>query len=418
MIERYETNVMKSIWNDVFRHNLFLKIEKAFAEEMVRLNRFPQIAREALNGIQVKISDLPEIAEYEKETKHDFLAFLKWLEARMDSPGSAYLHLGLTSSDVQDTALMVQIRQSIFSFMDDLTELKRVLKLLAYENKGILTIGRTHGMHAEPFPFSHKVSTWYSAIRRAENTLSFAGNHVAYGKISGPVGNFAHFPMQVESNVLAKLNLKPEPVSTQIIPRDRIAVYGMACQSICQAIEQIALEIRHLSRTEVGEVSEGFGINQMGSSAMPHKKNPISSENLMGISRYVRNIKGALDEDVSLWHERDISHSSVERIVLPDISHATSYSINRMTGVIKHLKVNRERIAANLNASTKHLSGQALVKISNQSRDESYRTVQKLALTSENFKEDFEKVYPDISLTYDRYLANESEILDRVFNSI
>jgi adenylosuccinate lyase len=418
MIPRYETEEMKSIWDEAFRNTLFLKIEKAFTEEMVSRNLFPQQALEAFDGINaVHKKDLASIADFEKETRHDFLAFLRWLETRMNNPASSYLHLGLTSSDVQDTALMIQLRKSIFAFMDSIQNLKLSIKKCAYDNLGVLTIGRTHGMHAEPLPFSSKVSAWYSAIKRAENTLSFAGNHIAYGKMSGPVGNFAHFPMEVESAVLSRFNLRPEPVSTQIIPRDRIAIYGMACQNVCQGIEQIALEIRHLSRTEVGEVSEGFTSTQQGSSSMPHKKNPISSENLMGISRYVRNVVGALNEDVLLWHERDISHSSVERILLPDISHATQYSIERMAGVIRNLEVNRERIQANLNASTKHLSGQALVKISNRSRDESYRAVQKLALTSDNFKEDFENTYPDISLTYDRYLANEVEILDRVFNS-
>lgn len=424
MIDRYSTKEMKKIWSDGKKFERIWKVEKEFIHVMSQFNLVPHAFWEAIEDVQISISDveLEEISNHEARTKHDVLAFIAWLEEGLKNLNceTKWLHWGMTSSDALDTAMALAFKETGVEIDLALSEVLGSLEKLANANRNVPCVGRTHGQHAEPITFAIKVANWYSYIHRAAKRFEACLNNSTFGKISGPVGNYSEIPPEAEIVVLKNLGLNVEPVSTQVIPRDRYVdfVYGMA--GITNAIEYVATEIRHLSRTEVGEVSEAFLVGQKGSSSMPHKKNPITSENLTGIARYVRSTLIPAMENIPLWHERDISHSSVERIILPDISNCVHYSLKRFKNLVENLKVDSERMKANLDFTRGLVySGQALNKMNSSTREEAYQIVQKTAFEVMNNPEmDFRTRFQDLSgITIDSssYSRHENTTLDRVF---
>ncbi|MBI4397447.1 MAG: adenylosuccinate lyase, partial [Elusimicrobia bacterium] len=328
--------------------------------------------------------DVDRILEIEKTTKHDVIAFLTQVEEAV-GPAAKALHVGLTSSDVLDTALAVQMKNAADLLIPALKELMDVVKRLALRHKNTLTMGRSHGIHAEPVTFGFKVANWYSELKRGLSRLQAAREEISFGKLSGAVGTFAHNDPAIEADVCRKLGLKPEPVSTQVIPRDRHAQYLQAIALVGAGLERIATEIRHLQRTEVLEAEEPFSKGQKGSSAMPHKRNPIASENICGLARLLRGYALSALEDVALWHERDISHSSVERVVLPDATLALDFMIHRMAQVLSGLQVYPERMKANMEKTSEIVCSQRLVIALAKTglpKQEAYELVQKHALAA------------------------------------
>ncbi|HOQ72362.1 MAG TPA: adenylosuccinate lyase, partial [Smithellaceae bacterium] len=314
MIPRYSREKMAAIWSPENRYAKWLDVEVAACEAMVKLGRVPA---EALENIQAKaVINTARIDEIEKVTRHDVIAFVSSLTEVIGEDGR-FIHMGLTSSDVLDTALAVQLKEASGLLLEDLDQLLAVLKRRALEHKNTLMIGRSHGIHAEPITFGLKLASWYSEMRRNRARLERAREAVSCGKIAGAVGTFSFVDPFVEGHVCKKLGLSPAPVSSQIIQRDRHAEFFSTLAIIASSIDKFAQEIRLLQRTEVREAEEYFSQGQKGSSAMPHKRNPVLSENLSGLSRLVRSYALAALEDVALWHERDISHSSVERVIAP-----------------------------------------------------------------------------------------------------
>ncbi len=306
MIPRYSRPEMSNLWTDEAKYQKWLEIEVAACEAWAKLGKVPA---EALKIIQKKSKfSAARVSEIEKETKHDLIAFVSAVAENV-GPEGRYLHLGLTSSDVVDTGLAAQFKDASLLIRKDLTQLLEVLKKRAYEFKDIPQMGRSHGIHAEPITFGLKIALWYEEMKRNLQRFDAAVEDISYGKISGAVGTFANIPPEVENYVCSKMGLKPDPISTQIIQRDRHAHYFTTLALIAASVEKIATEIRHLQRTEVLEAEEFFSEGQKGSSAMPHKRNPILSENLCGLARLVRTNAMAALENVALWHERDISHS-------------------------------------------------------------------------------------------------------------
>lgn len=420
MIKRYESSKISEIWSDRAKFQRFWEVEKAFLIAFFEISGNESVADSVRHDLNVLVNDedVLKIEEIEKETRHDFLAFLKWLEAKVKSfINPKLLHLGMTSSDAIDTAMALAMRETIQVVDRDLNGLKEVLTGLAERSRKMMCVGRTHGMHAEPTTFALKVAVWMSSVNRAKKRLNDSWNYCAYGKMSGPVGNYSNIDPNLEIRVLRELSLNIEPVSNQIIPRDRYVDFVYPLVMVTNCIESIAMEIRHLSRTEVGEVSEAFESGQKGSSSMPHKKNPIGSENLCGIARYARGLLTPVLENQSLWHERDISHSSVERMVLPDISHCASYAVQKMTRIIKHLEVYPERMLTNLKMTNGLVySGQALSKYPSNSREEAYKFVQTMAFENqEMFQEAFQEK-TGILLTDEEYQRHESLVLKRVLD--
>ncbi len=379
MIERYSNPEIAQIWTLRHKFETFLKVEVAVCEAYFESGIIP---KSALENIKAKASfSVERIDELEKELKHDVLAFLTNVNETVGED-SKYIHMGLTSSDVIDTALSLQILDAAKIIENDLDEVIFKLKEMALKYKNTVCVGRSHGIHAEPITFGVKLLTWFDFFKRAKKRLERAVEDISVGQISGPVGTYSNISPEIEKITLKKLGLKPCPVSTQVIPRDNHAYFMQALSFISSAIEYCATEIRHLQKTEVLEVEEGFSKGQKGSSAMPHKKNPVSSENLCGLSRVVRANTLASMEDIVLWHERDISHSSVERIILPDTTTLIDYMLRRFKDVLDNLNVNEERMAANCNLYGGVIFSQkVLLKLVEKglSREDAYKLVQQNA---------------------------------------
>jgi adenylosuccinate lyase len=380
MIPRYSRSEMARIWEPENKFNIWLKIEIYAAEAMAELGLIPKEAAEAAKARGG--FDIERIDAVEREVKHDVIAFLTSVAEHV-GPEARFLHSGLTSSDVLDTCLNVQLTQAADLLIADLDALLAALKVRAYEHKDTITVGRSHGIHAEPTTFGLKLAQAYAEFARVRRRMVQAREEVATCAISGAVGTFAHVDPRVEAYVAEKLNLKPEPISTQVIPRDRHAAYFAALAVIAGSVERLATEIRHLQRTEVLEAEEFFSEGQKGSSAMPHKRNPVLSENLTGLARVVRGYAMPALEDVALWHERDISHSSVERIIGPDATIALDFALHRLTGIIQGLVIYPERMRANLDRLGGLIHSQRVLlalTAAGVSREDAYRLVQRNAM--------------------------------------
>lgn len=380
---------MAEVWGDAHRFELWLKIELLACEAWAREGRVPP---EALKKIQARAKIQPKrIEEIEREVRHDLIAFVTAVGETVGEE-SRYIHLGLTSSDVLDTALGFQLAQAADLLAGGVKESLEVLAKLSRKYEKTPMMGRTHGIHAEPITFGLKAATWYAEIRRQLERLNAARTTIAVGKISGAVGTYVHVPPQVEEFVLSRLGLKPETAPTQIVSRDRHAFYFSTLAGIATTIEKIATEIRHLARTEIGEVAEPFGSLQKGSSAMPHKRNPILCENLTGLARLMRSYAQAALENVALWHERDISHSSVERVIAPDATILLDFMIARLHEVLSGLEVFPERMKQNLMATRGVVFSQevllALVQ-AGMSREKAYKIVQGHAFKALQNGDDF-----------------------------
>ncbi len=388
MVPRYTREQMAAIWSPENRFRLWFEIEALVAEAMARLGTIPESAartireRGAAKVATISPTDLERIDAIERETRHDVIAFLTWLGEAI-GPDSRFVHLGLTSSDVLDTCLSVQLTQAADLLLRDVDAVLAALRIRAFEHKFTLTIGRSHGIHAEPTTFGLKLAGHYAEFARNRARLVAARDEVAVAAISGAVGTFAHVDPRIEDYVAERLGLRPEPVSTQVIPRDRHAAFFCALAVTASGIERLATEIRHLQRSEVREAEEFFHPGQKGSSAMPHKRNPVLSENLTGLARVVRAAVVPALEDVTLWHERDISHSSVERVIAPDATIALDFALARLAGMIEKLVVYPERMLANLESlgGVVH-SGEVLLALARAgiSREDAYRIVQRNAM--------------------------------------
>jgi adenylosuccinate lyase len=380
MIERYTRKEMAQIWEAENRFRIWLEIETLACEKQAELGVIPVAA---VKTIREKGNfDIARIDVIEAETKHDVIAFLTSV-AEYVGPEARFIHQGMTSSDVLDTCLAVQLVQACDELIQDLDMVLASIKLRAYEHKDTVCMGRSHGIHAEPVTFGLKLAGWYAEMSRSRRRLVAARENIATGAISGAVGTFANIDPRVEEYVCAKLGLKPEPVSTQVIPRDRHAEVFCVLAIVASSMERIVVEIRHLQRTEVLEAEEFFSKGQKGSSAMPHKRNPILSENLTGQARYIRGLCMPALENVALWHERDISHSSVERYIAPDATVALDFSLRRLNGLIKNLVVYPKNMLRNLNQMQGLVFSQKILLDLTQagvSREDSYRLVQKNAM--------------------------------------
>ncbi|MDR1721307.1 MAG: adenylosuccinate lyase [Endomicrobium sp.] len=386
MIPRYTKPEMAEVWSDKNRFKKMLDVEVFAAEAM---SEFGTVPREAVELIKKKAKiNIERINEIEFTVKHDVISFLTAVVETIGSEGR-FLHLGMTSSDVLDTATGSQLKQAVGLLIKETKKLAVIIRDLANKYKMTPIMGRTHGVHAEPTTFGLKAASWYSEILRSLDRLNFALETVSYGKISGAVGTMAHLDPRVEEYVCEKMGLKAEPVSTQVIPRDRHSIYFSTLAHVGTALERIATEIRHLQRTEVIEVEEPFTKGQKGSSAMPHKRNPIISENICGLARLLRGYAMTAMENIALWHERDISHSSTERIMLPDASIALHYMLVRMQALLSGLNVYPENMQANLDKTKDVIfSGTLLLSLVDKgiSREKAYSIVQTVSFDARNSK--------------------------------
>src|SRR5579884_1032435 len=386
MVPRYSRREMTAIWSAENRYRIWWQIEVFAAEAMGRIGMIPagdaKTIRAAYDRNALGQIDIAAIDAIEAVTKHDVIAFLTWAGEKL-GPERRWLHQGMTSSDVLDTALAVQLKQATDILLHYIDELLAALKRRALEHKTTPTIGRSHGIHAEPTTFGLKLAQAYAEFERNRERLVAARDGVATCAISGAVGTFANVPPAVEEHVAAELGLSVEPVSTQVIPRDRHAMFFATLGVIASSIERLATEIRHLQRTEVLEAEEYFSPGQKGSSAMPHKRNPVLTENLTGLSRMVRGYVTPALENVALWHERDISHSSVERFIGPDATITLDFALVRLAGVVDNLVVYPERMQKNLDAMGGLVHSQRVLLALTQaglSREESYALVQRNAM--------------------------------------
>ncbi|HLE09051.1 MAG TPA: adenylosuccinate lyase [Thermodesulfobacteriota bacterium] len=380
MIERYTRNEMGRIWEPDAKFAKWLAIELYACEAWRKKGKIPA---SALKRIRKKARfDLKRINEIEKTVKHDVIAFLTSVGEHLGKD-SRYMHLGLTSSDVLDTAFALSLRDAADVIIDDIKGLLKVLRRRAFEHKNTVMMGRSHGVHAEPTTFGLKLALFYEEMKRNLERAIRAKDVISYGKISGAVGTFANIDPFIERYVLKKLGLKPEPVATQVVQRDRHAEFFLTLSIIAASVEKIAIEIRHLQRTEVMEAEEPFTIGQKGSSAMPHKRNPVLSENLTGLARLVRGYGVAALENVALWHERDISHSSVERVIGPDSTIVLDFMLARITEIIDGMAVYPERMKENMEISRGlAFSQKVLLKLADRglSREKAYGIVQRDAM--------------------------------------
>lgn len=380
MIDRYSREEMKNIWDLNSKFQYYLNVEIAVAEAYADLGTFPKQDVEELKK-KAKFN-VERIDEIEAEVKHDVIAFLTCVNESLGDLAK-YMHVGMTSSDVIDTAFALQIQDSGKIILQDLDETIQSMKDLAKKHKETVCIGRSHGVHAEIMTFGVKICNWIDILERQRNNFVHALDEIRVGQISGPVGTYSNIPPEVEEVTCKKLNLKPARMSTQIIARDYHAYFMQSLALIASVIEQFATEIRHLQRTEVLEVEEGFGEKQKGSSAMPHKKNPVLSENLCGLARVVRANSIVALENIPLWHERDISHSSAERIIFPDSLTLVDFMLNRFNGVVKNLVVHEKNMLKNTNKFGGIVYSQrVLLKLIEKglTREDAYRLVQRNAL--------------------------------------
>jgi len=380
VIRRYSREAMQHIWSDENRYRKWLDVEIAVCEAWACLGRIP---KESLENIRSKARFTVErIEEIEAVTRHDVIAFVSCV-AEYVGEDARFIHMGMTSSDVLDTALALQLKESAQIIIQDIRDFMEVLKKRAFEFKYTPAMGRSHGIHAEPITFGLKFALWYAEMARNLKRMEDAAWVISCGKISGAVGTFANIPPEVEEYACRRLGLEPDPISTQIIQRDRHAQFFTTIAVIGSTLEKIATEIRHLQRTEVLEAMEPFGKGQKGSSAMPHKKNPILSENITGLSRLLRGYCLSSLENVALWHERDISHSSVERVIAPDATIVLDFALARLTGVIHGLVVYPENMQKNIELTRGlwHSQGVLLALVDRGiARDIAYQWVQRNAL--------------------------------------
>ncbi len=413
MIERYSRKELKAIWEDYNKYSIWLDIELAAAEAMEKLKIIPKgVVKKVKSKAKINVK---RISDIEDKVKHDVIAFLTSI-AEKSGKEARYLHKGMTSSDVLDTCFNLQLKQSGEILLKDIDELLKSIKKQAIKHKFTLCIGRSHGIHAEPITFGLKMLTFYQEFLRNKKRLENSIKEISTCAISGAVGTFANIDPRVENYVAKKLKLNVEPVSTQIIPRDRHAQFFSTLGIIASSIERFAVEIRHLQRTEVLEVEEFFGKKQKGSSAMPHKKNPILSENLTGLARLIRSSVVPALENVALWHERDISHSAVERNIGPDSTIALDFALCRLSNVVKNLNIYPKNMMKNLNITNGiFFSQRVLIELTNVgfSREEAYKIVQKNAMKSWNDNSPF---YENIAS--DKKITNKIPVnkLKKLFN--
>ncbi|MCB0318312.1 MAG: adenylosuccinate lyase [Bdellovibrionales bacterium] len=430
MIPRYSREEMQSIWTDENRFKIWLEVETLALEGMVNEGKVP---KEALADVKSKGNfDKDRVLEIENDVKHDVIAFLTNV-AEYVGPSARFVHRGMTSSDLLDTSLAVQLKQSGDLLLSDLKAVCLAIKKRAEEYKYTPCVGRSHGIHAEPITFGLKLASWYAELKRAEKRLKAAIEEISVGKIAGAVGTYASISPKVEAHVMETLGLEPETVPTQIVHRDRHASFFSALALLASSIERFSIEIRHLQRTEVREAEEKFTKDQKGSSAMPHKRNPILTENLCGLARLVRSYATVAMENVPLWHERDISHSSAERVIAPDACIITDFMLVRFKNVVEGLVVHEERMLENLEATRGLVfSGSVLLTLVDNgvNREDAYRMVQKHALAAWEGGADLrERIITDkeISATVskdvleeafslDRHIANVDLIFQRTFN--
>jgi len=434
MIARYTRPEMGVIWSEQHKYECWLETELAASEALAELGEVPLKDAQALRANAS--FELNRIQEIEHEVKHDVIAFTTAVAESMKAKGAAessrWLHFGLTSNDVVDTAQALQIKNASALIQKGLAGLSDALKKLAFEHKNTVQMGRTHGMHAEPITFGLKVALWWDEFQRHQARFAAASEEIRVGKISGAVGTFAHIGPEAEEKICARLGLKAAPITSQVLSRDLHANYIAVLAGIASSLDKIALEIRHLQRTEIREAEEPFAAGQKGSSAMPHKRNPIVCEQICGLARVVRANSQASYENVALWHERDISHSSVERIILPDSTILIDYLLAKTTWLISGLRVNAARMTRNLN-STKGLifSGQLLLDLAaaGMLREDAYKLVQAYAMQSWEEESDFRAAVAadpristflkpedlDKTFSLDRQLNNVNNVFRRVF---
>jgi adenylosuccinate lyase len=428
MIERYTRPEMKELWSEENRYKSWLEVEILADEAWAELGEIP---KEDVQKIRAHASfDIARILEIEKETKHDVVAFTRAVSETLGDE-KKWVHYGLTSTDVVDTAYGYQLKQVNDVLRKDLQQLLEVIGEKAKEHKHTVTMGRTHGVHAEPTTFGLKLALWYSEMKRHIERFEHAAKGVEAGKISGAVGTFANIPPFVEKYVCDKLGTRPQEISTQVLPRDLHAEYVSAIALIATSVEKFATEIRGLQKSETREVEEGFAKGQKGSSAMPHKRNPIGSENMAGLARVIRGHMVTAYENVSLWHERDISHSSAERIILPDSTTLLNYMLNRFANIVRNLTVFPENMKRNMDATLGLIYSQrVLLKLIDKglSREEAYDLVQpKTAIAWDEqtafrpLLEEDEKIMSILNaediedaFDYNYHLKNVDEIFERV----
>lgn len=394
MISRYTRPQMGDLWNQEAQFQSWLDVElAACAAWSEATGRIPQ---EDVDTLRAEASfDVARIKEIEKETKHDVVAFTRAVSETLDGPEKRWVHYGLTSTDVVDTAYMVRLKKASALIEEALGRLSDALAERAQEHKRTPMMGRTHGVHAEPTSFGLKLALFYAEVQRQRERFARAAEEMRVGKLSGAVGTFAHIPPEVERLTCEELGLKPAPLSTQVLQRDRHAHYLAVIAGIGNTLEKMAVEVRHLQRSEVREAEEFFGEGQKGSSAMPHKRNPVGSENISGCARLLRGYMVSEQENVPLWHERDISHSSVERVVLPDATTLVHYALHRFAGIIEDLTVYPENMKRNMEATHGLWASQRLLlKLvdAGLSREAAYDLVQPLAMRAWNEKRDFRDI--------------------------
>jgi adenylosuccinate lyase len=436
MIARYTRPEMGAIWSDQHKYECWLEVELAASETLAELGEVPPEAAQALRSLAG--FDLKRIQEIEREVRHDVIAFTTSIAERLKAKGaseaSRWLHYGLTSNDVVDTAQALQIKYASKLIDTGLHELASALRKLAFEHKHTPQIGRTHGVHAEPITFGLKVANWWDELERQRRRFADAAEEIRVGKISGAVGTFAHIRPEAEEKICARLGLKAAPISSQVLSRDLHAHYLATLAGIASTLDKIALEIRHLQRTEIREAEEPFATGQKGSSAMPHKRNPIVAEQICGLARVIRANAQAGFENVPLWHERDISHSSVERVILPDSTILVDYLLAKSTWLISGLRVNVDRMRSNLEQTRGLIfSGQLLLDLAaaGMLREDAYTLVQRHAIEAWENDGDFkaavesdprigayltpEKLKQVFSLG--RHLEHVDRIFQRVFST-
>ena len=429
MIPRYTNPEMGGIWSDQRRYETWLDVELAATDAMAEVGLVPADAARELR--EKGAFDISRIEAIEQVTQHDVIAFTTAVAERV-GPAARWLHFGLTSSDVVDTAQAIQMREACDLIVKDIAGLMEAVRLRAEEHRRTPMIGRTHGVHAEPMTLGLKLALWYAELQRGLDRMLSARNAVAVGKISGAVGTFAHLDPQIEERVCARLGLQPAPVSSQVIQRDRHAQLLTTLAIVGASLEKFALEIRGLQKTEIGEVEEPFAKGQKGSSAMPHKRNPIGCEQITGLARLLRGNATAALENVALWHERDISHSSVERVILPDSFIALDHMLRRFTRIVRGMVVYPERMRENLERSRGVVfSGSVLLELARRgvSREQAYEWVQRNAMRSFHEQRDFKSLLladadvtgvlapAEIARAFDlgEQLRHVDDIFDRVF---
>ena len=414
MIERYTLKRMADVWSDENRFRKWLEIEVLICEAYGSLSEIPP---EDLKSIKERANfNIDRINEIEKRTKHDVVAFIESV-AEFIGPSSKYIHMGATSSDILDTSFACLLKEASEILIADIENFMTVLKEKAFEHKLTPMIGRTHGIHAEPITFGLKMAHFYDEMRRNLERMKAAKERISHGKISGAVGTFAHLQPSIEEYVCKNLGLKPAPISTQIVPRDYHAEFFTTLAIVASSVEKMSLEVRNLQRTEVGEVEEFFAKGQTGSSAMPHKRNPVASENLCGLARLLRGYALSALENIPLWHERDISHSSVERVIAPDATILLDYMLERVKNMYKNLMVYPDRMEKNLSMSQGlHHSESILLSLIKKglTRQEAYKLTQSVAMKCYDHGLDFRT-----ELKRDQSIAQflqESEIDDITTN--